>query len=77
MVAVPGFRLIDIHSIHNRGDESAHSRFVCQIVGDGSFMFSVPSSVYWVAQKYKLPVLTVVLNNKGGSICAVQTEGKI
>ena len=40
-------------------------RFVCQIVGDGTFLFSVPGSVYWIAQKYDLPVLTVVLNNKG------------
>ena len=31
-------------------------------------MFSVPSSVYWIAQRYKLPVLTVVLNNGGKAI---------
>lgn len=40
-------------------------RFVCQIVADGTFMFSVPSSVYWIAQKYDIPVLTIVLNNHG------------
>ncbi|KAL8689264.1 MAG: hypothetical protein Q9218_005025, partial [Villophora microphyllina] len=40
-------------------------RFVCQIVGDGTFLFSVPGSVYWISQKYNLPVLTIVLNNKG------------
>lgn len=40
-------------------------KFVCQIVGDGTFMFSVPSSVYWIAQRYDIPILTVVLNNKG------------
>ncbi|OAL17613.1 hypothetical protein AYO22_11475 [Fonsecaea multimorphosa] len=40
-------------------------RFVCQVVGDGSFMFSVPSSVYWIAARYKIPILTIVLNNKG------------
>lgn len=28
-------------------------------------MFSVPSSVYWIAQRYNIPVLTVVLNNHG------------
>lgn len=40
-------------------------KFVCQIVGDGSFMFSVPGSVYWIARRYDIPILTIVLNNKG------------
>ena len=40
-------------------------RFVCQIVGDGTFLFSVPGSTYWISQRYNLPVLTVVLNNQG------------
>ena len=40
-------------------------RFVCQIVGDGTFLFSVPGSVYWISQRYQLPVLTIVLNNQG------------
>lgn len=41
-------------------------KFVVQIVGDGTFLFSVPGSVYWIAQRYGIPVLTIVLNNKGG-----------
>lgn len=40
-------------------------KFVCQIVGDGTYLFSVPASVYWISQRYKIPVLTIVLNNKG------------
>ncbi|CAG8975623.1 hypothetical protein HYALB_00008382 [Hymenoscyphus albidus] len=40
-------------------------KFVVQIVGDGTFLFSVPSSVYWISQRYNLPILTIVLNNKG------------
>ena len=40
-------------------------KFVCQIVGDGTFLFSVPGSVYWIAERYKIPVLTVILNNRG------------
>jgi thiamine pyrophosphate-dependent acetolactate synthase large subunit-like protein len=40
-------------------------KFVCQIVGDGTFLFSVPGSVYWICQRYKIPILTIVLNNKG------------
>jgi thiamine pyrophosphate-dependent acetolactate synthase large subunit-like protein len=34
-------------------------------VGDGTFLFSVPGSVYWISKRYKIPVLTIVLNNKG------------
>ena len=44
---------------------AGEKRFVCQIVADGTFLFSVPASVYWISQRYKLPVLTIVLNNKG------------
>jgi thiamine pyrophosphate-dependent acetolactate synthase large subunit-like protein len=40
-------------------------KFVVQIVGDGTFLFSVPGSVYWISQRYKIPVLTIVLNNNG------------
>ena len=40
-------------------------KFVCQIVGDGTYLFSVPGSVYWIAQRYNIPVLTIVLNNEG------------
>ena len=43
-------------------------KFVVQIVGDGTFLFSVPGSVYWIAKRYGIPVLTIVLNNKGESI---------
>ena len=38
---------------------------VVQVVGDGGFHFSTPTSVYSVAQRYKLPILTVVLDNGG------------
>ncbi|KAF8190403.1 hypothetical protein K438DRAFT_1763390 [Mycena galopus ATCC 62051] len=38
---------------------------VCQVVGDGSFMCAAPSSALWVASKYKIPILTIVLNNGG------------
>lgn len=40
-------------------------RYVVQIVGDGSYMFSVPSSVYWISARYRIPILTIVLNNLG------------
>ena len=40
-------------------------KFICQVVGDGTFLFSVPGSVYWIARRYNIPILTIVLNNKG------------
>lgn len=46
-------------------DREGAKQFVCQVVGDGTYLFSVPGSVYWVSQRYKIPILTIVLNNKG------------
>ncbi len=40
-------------------------RRVIQMVGDGGFHFSTPTSVYAVAQAEGLPILTVVLDNGG------------
>ncbi len=40
-------------------------KFVVQIVGDGTYLFSVPGSVYRISRRYNIPVLTIVLNNKG------------
>jgi acetolactate synthase-1/2/3 large subunit len=40
---------------------------VVQVVGDGSFYFNNPSSVYAVASQYGLPIFTVVLDNSGWS----------
>ncbi|KAI4092374.1 MAG: hypothetical protein L6R37_007584 [Teloschistes peruensis] len=39
--------------------------FVCSITGDGSFIFSHPTAVYWISAHYGLPTLTIVLNNGG------------
>jgi acetolactate synthase-1/2/3 large subunit len=52
---------------------------VC-LTGDGSYMFSVPSTVHWMARKYQTPFLTVVYNNRGWrapkfSTLAVHPEG--
>jgi len=40
-------------------------RRIVQVIGDGGFHFSSPDSVYAVAQQYRLPVLTVVVDNGG------------
>jgi acetolactate synthase I/II/III large subunit len=38
---------------------------VIALVGDGCFMFGVPSSAYWVANAYRTPFLTIIYNNGG------------
>ncbi len=38
---------------------------VVALTGDGSFMFTVPSSVHWMARRYAAPFLQVVFNNRG------------
>ena len=42
-------------------------RRVVQFVGDGSFHFCAPDAVFAAAQQYRLPILTVVLDNRGWS----------
>ncbi|CAG8153099.1 unnamed protein product [Penicillium nalgiovense] len=39
--------------------------FICGIVGDGVYLFSQMESVYWIARRYDIPFLLVVLNNGG------------
>lgn len=38
---------------------------VIAMTGDGSYLFSVPASVYWMARQYAAPFLTVIFNNRG------------
>ncbi|KAI9055362.1 hypothetical protein LZ554_000319 [Drepanopeziza brunnea f. sp. 'monogermtubi'] len=54
---------IKLATEHEHG--SGRGKFVVAIVGDGTFLFSVPGSVYWISQRYNIPVLTIVLNNRG------------
>ncbi|KAM3510702.1 hypothetical protein MY11210_005628 [Beauveria gryllotalpidicola] len=46
-------------------EHGGQGQFVVQVVGDGTYMFSVPSSVYWISMRYRIPILTIVLNNGG------------
>lgn len=34
-------------------------------VGDGTYLFSQMESVYWIARRYDIPFLLIVLNNGG------------
>jgi acetolactate synthase I/II/III large subunit len=48
------------------GIKMAHpDKTVIALCGDGSYLFSVPSSVHWMARRYEAPFLTVVYNNGG------------
>lgn len=38
---------------------------VITLVGDGSYIFGVPDSAYWVGETYGAPQLTVIFNNGG------------
>jgi acetolactate synthase-1/2/3 large subunit len=40
-------------------------RTVVALVGDGSYLFGVPSSAQWVARRYGAPALTVIYDNRG------------
>lgn len=44
---------------------AAPDKTVVAMTGDGSYMFSVPSSVHWMANKYRTPFLQIVFNNRG------------
>jgi acetolactate synthase-1/2/3 large subunit len=46
---------------------AAPDRMMVQVVGDGGFYFGGPSSVFSVAQQYKLPILVLLLDNTGWS----------
>jgi len=38
---------------------------IIALTGDGSYMFSAPSSVHWMARRYETPFLTIIFNNGG------------
>jgi acetolactate synthase-1/2/3 large subunit len=38
---------------------------VITLTGDGSYMFSAPSSVHWMARRYDAPFVQIVFNNGG------------
>jgi acetolactate synthase-1/2/3 large subunit len=44
---------------------AAPDRLMVQISGDGGFYFGNPTSVFAVAQQYKLPIFSIVLDNSG------------
>jgi len=48
------------------GAKLAHpEKTVIALTGDGSYMFSIPSTVHWMARRYDTPFLTIIYNNGG------------
>jgi acetolactate synthase I/II/III large subunit len=42
---------------------AAPEKFVVATIGDGAYMFANPTVCHWVADKFAIPVLTVIFNN--------------
>lgn len=40
-------------------------KFVAALTGDGTYMFSIPATVHWMAKRYNTPFLQVIYNNGG------------
>ena len=54
---------------------------VVTMAGDGSYLFTVPSTVHWIAKRYNTPFITIILNNRGwrapkGSTLALYPHGQ-
>lgn len=56
---------LDALNENDNKDGTKKPPIVCQVVGDGSYMCGSPSSATWVAAKYNIPILTILLNNGG------------
>jgi acetolactate synthase-1/2/3 large subunit len=52
---------------------AAPDRTVVSLVGDGSYLFGVPSSAQWMARRYQAPSLTVIFDNQGWKAPSLST----
>ncbi|KAK6439107.1 hypothetical protein LTR95_004684 [Oleoguttula sp. CCFEE 5521] len=54
------------HCVRRESTERDRSeQLVCCITGDGSFIFGVPSAVYWAQHKLQTSFLSIIINNGG------------
>ena len=44
---------------------AAPDKTLVVLTGDGSYMFSAPSTVHWMARRYRTPFLQIIYNNRG------------
>jgi len=49
---------------------------VIALTGDGTYIFTCPTAVFWMAAKYKTPFLTVIYNNQGWNAPKKFTAGQ-
>src|SRR5262249_51656415 len=54
---------------------AARDRTVVACLGDGSYMFGVPTAGHWISRKYNLPILNIVWNNAQWGAVASATRG--
>jgi acetolactate synthase-1/2/3 large subunit len=47
---------------------------VIALIGDGCYLFGVPSSAYWVSGTYRAPFLTIIYNNGGWNAPKLSTN---
>lgn len=58
-------RMYDLTDRPKITKQECDGKFGCMIIGDGSFMFSVPSAVYWASYCHNCPFLTIIIHNGG------------
>jgi acetolactate synthase-1/2/3 large subunit len=49
---------------------------IIALSGDGTYVFSCPTAVYWMARKYNTPFMTVIFNNRGWNAPKMITLGE-
>jgi acetolactate synthase-1/2/3 large subunit len=49
---------------------------VVALASDGTYIFSCPTAVYWMARRYKTPFMTVIYNNRGWNAPKSITKGQ-
>lgn len=54
---------------------AAPDKTIVSLTGDGTYMFSNPTPVHWVSNKYNAPFLTIIFNNKGWGAPRMSTLG--
>lgn len=54
---------------------AAKDKTIISLTGDGSYLFSIPSTVHWMSRKYNAPFLTVIYNNRGWKSPKLSTLG--
>ena len=55
---------------------AAPEKDVVALAGDGTYVFSCPTAVYWMARRYNAPFMTVIFNNGGWNAPRQITKGE-